>query len=426
MKRYRRAVVPALLAAAALVAVSGCVNEIDGSSPGGKDGSGGGPLTISRFAGPWADALTEVVKDFTAETGIEVRVDAIDYAQLQQKQVLNMSGKTGEYDVVYVPENWYTQYLAEGYLEPLGGHLSSPEVADQFVPTAVEITTGEDGELYGLPDSVQTDLMCFNKTDMADAGLAIPATWEEILPVAQHFKTEGSGIALAGRQGTANADMLITLTQGNGGSVLKADGTLNLTSPEVVEAATFMADLMKYSVDGSTSWHWDEALKAIQFGEAPLGTCLSGLASALEDPGQSKVAGDVAYSAMPYNKEIGGYLLTWNYSVAADSKNKADAVKLVEWLTSEEAQRGMLEAYPGPVSLRADLFDDASLAEQYPWIPAIKSTLDNATPPPLSTGSAKFMDTVGAALSRVFVDGVAPATALADAEKQLAPDFPAQ
>ncbi|MDR1432011.1 MAG: sugar ABC transporter substrate-binding protein [Propionibacteriaceae bacterium] len=423
MKSKKDWAVAVALGVAGALTLSGCVGDIQPTGDTSGTGEPATTLTISRFAGPWADALTEVVKGFTEETGIQVRVDAIDYAQLQQKQTLNMGEKTGEYDVVYVPENWYSQYIAAGYLEALDDNLSDPAITGQYVPTAMDILKGADGLVYGLPDSVQTDLMCYNTDAFAEAGLEIPATWDEMLPVAKHFKDAGTGIAMPARQGTAAADVLITLAQGNGGSVLKPDGSLNLTSPEVVEAATFNQELVKYSVDGSTSWHFDESVKALQFGEAPLGVCLSGLASALEDAAQSKVVGKLAYRPMPYKKAVGGYLLTWNYSVAADSKHKAEAVKLVEWLSGQAAQRAMLEAYPGPVSLRNDLFEDASLGEKYPWIPAIKETLSNSTPPPLSTGSAKFMDAVGAAMNGVFVNGTDPKTALAEAEKQLEGDF---
>ena len=44
--------------------------------------------------------------EFEKATGIQVRMDAIDYGQLRQKQMLNMGGKTGAYDLVFAQEVW--------------------------------------------------------------------------------------------------------------------------------------------------------------------------------------------------------------------------------------------------------------------------------------------------------------------------------
>src|ERR1700757_649667 len=76
-------------------------------------------LVISRWARPHADDQAAVLKQFENETGIRVRMDAIDYFQLRQKQTLNLSGKTGAYDLVWAQEVWLPEYVSAGYLLPL-------------------------------------------------------------------------------------------------------------------------------------------------------------------------------------------------------------------------------------------------------------------------------------------------------------------
>jgi len=422
------------VAAVAAVALTGCSSDkeqtggANSSGSGSRAGSGSGEtLTLSRFAGPWSDASVEVLKDFTKQTGIKVRVDAIDYAQLQQKQILNMQGKTGAYDVVYVPENWYQQYIKAGYLASLDDLLKDPAVGvtvstADYDKTAIGITSSG-GKLYGLPDSTQTDLLCYDKDKFSAAGLSEPKTWDDLLAAAKYFKDHGSGIAMPARQGTAIVDMLITLAKGNDSSVITQDGKLNLTDPGVVQAAQFLQQLMQYALPGSTSWHYDETTKALQFGQAPLGVCLSGLASATENPKQSKVAGKLVYVPMPHNKSVSGYLLTWNYSVTADSKHQQDAAKLAAWLTSKDAQSKMWSLYPGPLSLRNDLFNDTAQASKFPWLPAVKEGLTNAATPPLGANAAKLFDALGAALNGNYVNHSDPASALKKVQDQLAADF---
>src|ERR1700709_82561 len=67
-------------------------------------------LTVSRWAGPQADAQQKLLDEYSKASGVTVKLDAIDYGQLKQKQTLNMSTKTGEYDLIYVPEAWFDEY----------------------------------------------------------------------------------------------------------------------------------------------------------------------------------------------------------------------------------------------------------------------------------------------------------------------------
>ena len=88
-------------------------------------------LTISRWAGPHADDQIEVIKQFEEETGITVVVDAIDYGQLYQKQVLNMSGQTGGYDLVWAQEIWVPDYVGNDFLLPMNDFVDAG-VVDGF------------------------------------------------------------------------------------------------------------------------------------------------------------------------------------------------------------------------------------------------------------------------------------------------------
>ena len=86
-------------------------------------------LVISRWAGPHADDQAAILKQFENETGIHVRMDAIDYFQLRQKQTLNLSGKTGAYDLVWVQEVWLPEYVSSGYLLPLDNFVQDESLS---------------------------------------------------------------------------------------------------------------------------------------------------------------------------------------------------------------------------------------------------------------------------------------------------------
>lgn len=87
-------------------------------------------LTISRWAGPHADDQIEVIKQFEEATGIDVVVDAIDYGQLREKQVLNMSTMTGEFDLVWAQEVWVPDYVNNGFLASMNQYIDAGMVED--------------------------------------------------------------------------------------------------------------------------------------------------------------------------------------------------------------------------------------------------------------------------------------------------------
>ena len=74
-----------------------------------------------------AEAL---VDEFTKETGIEVEIDALQYLKLRDRQILEMSKKKGEYDVVSWVVMWKGEYVSKGLLSPLSTFFMDPTLAD--------------------------------------------------------------------------------------------------------------------------------------------------------------------------------------------------------------------------------------------------------------------------------------------------------
>src|SRR5690349_5169753 len=88
-------------------------------------------LVISRWAGANADDQAALLSEFESKTGIHVRMDAIDYGQLRQKQMLNLGGKTGAYDLVFAQEVWIPEYVAAGYLRSLDDYVKNTSLSGQ-------------------------------------------------------------------------------------------------------------------------------------------------------------------------------------------------------------------------------------------------------------------------------------------------------
>jgi ABC-type glycerol-3-phosphate transport system substrate-binding protein len=388
-------------------------------------------LTISRWAGPHADDQIELIKQFTEETGIEVQVDAIDYGQLYQKQTLNMSGKTGGYDLVWAQEVWLPKYVSLGYLAPMNQFIDDPEVMANIpgfdlanYNQSLVTTNTVDGQLYGLPTYIQTPMLVYNEAMFEEAGIAIPEnwTWEATLAAAQAFKDQGTGIAVPAKQGMAAVDVFAAIMRSNGGDYFDADGNLALNQESNVEAAQFWKDLADVSMQGSATWHWDEVNKAVQFGQAPIGITISGLLNQLEDAENSTVVGNVGYAPLPYSDNTYGTLALWSWCVTADSQHPKEAFQLAAWLTSKETEKAMT-LKNGQISAVTSLFEDPELTTIMPWLPALSQALENSATQPLSDNAPQLSEKMAEVLSGVFTGTMTPQEALDSAQEAMASLF---
>src|SRR5260370_15190910 len=146
--------------------------------------------------------MKTLLPEFTKETGIQVTMDAITYDNLQQKQVLDFSTHTGNYDLVWVPEVWLPEYARARWLQPIQQYVNDPSLNKpdfdftDFVPAILQ--TGKyNGTLYALPSFVQTPILVYRKDLFQAQHLQPPATWVDVLKDAQLFKRLGiSGIAM--------------------------------------------------------------------------------------------------------------------------------------------------------------------------------------------------------------------------------------
>lgn len=380
-------------------------------------------LTISRWAGPHADDQIEVIKQFEEATGIDVVVDAIDYGQLREKQVLNMSTMTGEFDLVWAQEVWVPDYVSNGFLASMNEYIDAGTVEGFDLGAynqSLLATNTFDGEVYCLPTFIQTPILVYNTELLEGAGVEAPEawTWESTLMVAGQFNEAGSGIALPARQGMAAVDVWAAMMRSNGGDYFNADGAVSLTDASVVAATEFYRDLVNVSMRGSESWHFDDVNKALQFGQAPLGITISGLAGFLEDPEESAAAGKLGYAPLPYSDQTFGTLALWSWCLTGDSNHPAEAFQLAAWLTSAAIEKQQTQMN-GQISAVVSLFNDEELVADMPWLPAVGAALENSATQPLIEDGPLLAERIMAMLSAIATGVEEPAAALESAQSDL-------
>ncbi len=388
-------------------------------------------LTVSRWSGQSADAQAQLMQQFTAETGIKVNLDAVDWAQLKQKQVLSMSGTTGQYDLVMVHDTWFNEYVQSGYLAPVDDYVANTALAGDdfdikdFASGMIDGATA-DGKFYGPPTNPAAPIFAYNKEMLDAEGVAPPTNWTELLAAAKHFSEKGTGIALPAQQAGAPVEIWAGLFRALGGDYFDANGKLNIASPEAIQAAQMWKDLNQYAVRGSNNWHWADTNKAIQLGDAPMGMVLSGIAVDLENPENSRVVGKLGYSPVPGpdGKTPYSVMSFFCWCVAANSPHKEEAFKLAAWLTSKaQLTRLNLEIMP-EITGRASIGANADIAAKLPFLGAVGEALSNSGTLPSDPNAPKVNDRIGAVLSSIVVNNADPKAELEAAQAELAPLYP--
>lgn len=372
-------------------------------------------LTVSRWAGDSSEAQAKLMTEFTKETGIKVKLDAIDYAQLKQKQTLSLSGKTGQYDLLMVHHRWLEEYVNEDFLVPVGDLLEDKtltgddlDMAD-FAEGMIAGATIKD-EFYGLPTNPAVPFFVYNTESLKSVGLKTPESWSDLLVAAEKFHDAGTGIALPSAQADSPVTIWSGMANANGGGIFDKKGNLALTSQANIDAMLYWQKLNKFAVQGSNNFNWQDVNTRLQLGDAPLGIALSGIAVQLEDPASSRVIGKLGYAPIPGPKagKTFGTSSFYVWGVAANSKNSKEAFQLSAWLTSkEQLKRLNLDIYP-EITARASISEIPAVSKKLPFLSAVSAALNPSGSLPTDVNGPKLIERLGSVISNVVVNSADP------------------
>ncbi|QOR67518.1 extracellular solute-binding protein [Cytobacillus suaedae] len=118
-------------------------------------------------------AITEMVKSFTEETGIQVEVTPI--SMLDQVKNLALDAPAGKGpDLFFQPHDRIGDIVTQGLAEPL-----TLDNTGDYSETAIDAVTF-DGDIYGVPQVVETYGVFYNKDLTPEA----PETMEELMAIA--------------------------------------------------------------------------------------------------------------------------------------------------------------------------------------------------------------------------------------------------
>jgi multiple sugar transport system substrate-binding protein len=321
--------------AAGIITLTACGADSEGSS--GK----GGPLTMTVWGGEpdrvtYQKRLDLLVQKYP-ELSVKMQIIPSDaYAQKVQTMI---AGGTGP-DIMEVAEN-VNAYSSKNQLLPLDDRAKAAGVDLQKSFGAVGgIYTYKD-QTYAIPDRSGAMIVYYNKTLFDKAGVQPPTadwTWDDA-------RTAFKALTVPGKQwGYAGGGwwpQWWSLAYQNGGQIIDpTTGKPTVNSPEVVEALTWLGDLLtKDGVIPTKQQYADMGAdvggdQAFASGKVAVNTTgFWAIANLLK----TDVDWDIA--PMWRGKQQAVSAFGSGLSISRTSKNPDAAFKAIAFLTSPEAQR---------------------------------------------------------------------------------------
>ncbi|AFG38819.1 ABC transporter substrate-binding protein [Spirochaeta africana] len=264
-------------------------------------------------------------------------------------------------DIFYIPVETAPGIIATGQVLPLDDYVDTSPFIDSLVETYTF-----DGRVYGIAKDFNTLAIHYNKDLFDEAGVEYPNagdTWESLAEKARRVSDLGAdvyGIAFPPAY-----DRFGAFAYATGWEPFDEQGNTNLLDPRFVSAVEWYTGLVADGVavmpsDIGQDWTGG-AFATENVGMAIEGAWILGF---LRNEAPNIQFGTTFMPIGPSGQR-GNFLYTVAYGINANSRNREAAIKVLEALTSPEAQQFILEeglALPS----REELADNPFLQGTHP------------------------------------------------------------
>jgi multiple sugar transport system substrate-binding protein len=304
-------------------------------------------LTMEQ-AGPTTEEMNAIVAEFNqANPNINVVIEYVSYDALHDKITTAMTSTPPAYDIFLVDDIWYAEFADKGYLLDASDRISN-EMEDGIFDAAWDIST-VGGKVYGMPWLLDQKYFYYNDDLLKQAGFdAPPKTWEELVEQSRVIKEKGIveyPIVWSWGQYEAAICDWVTLLDGNGGSLVDADGKPSFNNEAGVKTLEWMLQSVEDGITNpaSVSYVEEDVRNVFSQGKAVFATNWNYMFDLVNfQEAESQVTGKVKMALMPAFKDAGVESATidgsMGMSVAATSPNADAAWAYVEYLTSQDVQ----------------------------------------------------------------------------------------
>lgn len=329
-------------------------------------------ITVGWAVWDPADALMVLSKDFTAETGIEVRGEFTPWPSFQERVFAELNAKGDGYDVLIGDSQWIGAGATFGHYVELTDFFSGNNIdlKRDFAPGPVHsYSTWPKGSkrYWSLPCEGDAVGWTYRKDWFARPNLrrmfrqkygydlGVPQNWKQLIDIAEFFQgrvidgKKVNGVAIYTKRAGDGITMGVThALYANGVKYENPDKPYDLdgyfNSTEAVEALK----AYKHLYDCCTPLGWGNAYMMKNLEAYTSGKVAMAMNFFAFFPGISKdpnVGGVTGYFSNPPMKTIGATLGGQGMSIVAYSKKKELAEKYLEWFARADVQQKWWSLY---------------------------------------------------------------------------------
>jgi len=395
--------------------------------------SNGKSLTLAINSGVEGDALKQAARDYETQTGVHINIAEFPYANLFEKELIDLNARSGAYDLIMLDDPWFPKFASREVLTdltPLLKQRGMDQPDRDFVAASLELCRHpyQSGMLYALPYVGNSQLFFYRRDLFQKHNLKEPATWDEVMTAARTIserETNGGsgggkvyGYVMRAAQGNAAVADFMPIFWAFGGEMFDGNGQPSVNSTEGITALKFMIELGKYSPPGYASFNADEVGAHLLQGTAAMSINWPAWISAFSDPSRSKVIGQMEFGQMPRGKNPGqAEIGNWLIAIPRDAKNQDAAIDFLLWATSREQMTRSAERGNPPT--RRSVFNDPGLIAKFPSYPAQLRSLESSRPRPRTPLWNEIENAFGIYLSKANSGELSAEDALNQANEEI-------
>ncbi len=300
-------------------------------------------LTIAIWDQGQEPGLKQILDEFTKETGIKTELQVITWDSYWTLLEAGASGGDMP-DVFWMHSNQATKYMKNGILFDLTTLADESSILnlDKFNEDILDMYT-YDGKIYAIPKDIDTIALWYNKTMFDEANIPYPDetwTWETFYDAAKKLtKEDGSQYGLA-MNPTNDQDGYYNVIYSMGGSVISDDKSKSeFNNENTIKAMNFVDEMVKTVMPPVNVMAETGTDTLLSSGKIAMLTQGSWMVAPFKENEYIVQNCDVAI--IPKNSD-GKRVSLFNglgWAVSANTKNPEGALKLAEWLGSEDMQR---------------------------------------------------------------------------------------
>lgn len=382
------------------------------------------------LTGEMAGILSDLAYEtFTSQTGIEVNIYILTWADYYNRSLLALASR--DTPDIFAVGSEVMDFGVRGGLVDLAKFKPDElkEVEAQLFGALMGPVSFH-GTRFGVPYDSGGMVTAYRTDILADMGMAVPVTWDDIYNWQPKANAQGRTFGLYyGSVDYASEWGAYTLVTQAGGQFFSEDGFSSaLDRPEsVVGFKNYVELFTKYNLPRA-----GVGLEPFINGEWLMLTDGAWLHSNLIK-GAPQLSGKWAIDLIPGTKRPNGEINHGSFvggtylAISSLSKNKEEAWEFIKWMTSAEVQRRyantVLERITGSIWLPANRQALREIAVDDSFRETFVKQAEQSAPVPPAINVAVLYRYVKFAVDKSVLNGVDPEVAILDAAKEMNEDM---